>query len=677
MILILSLVLILILAYTIYSLTNHDQLYNDSYQLASSTPASQLESEDKSLGFTIWVFFLGGALMTGAFAVQFFAGSDSPADFTTTQWLYAGIGCIVTLGITLAQKILYSSINTTKAGLLITALILLFVIFSEIATSSERTDLLVKYRSQNSETYKSTLVAINAPTVPANTNIRGIADAQAELADAQYELSRCDRHAAKGQKRVEKCEVHETKRIKKAQGRITAIQTQNQIVVDAAAETKLKMIDKAKGMEYDETQSPAIVRFMKSLLGGAMLQNMILASLIIVIAFESGFHFTGTRRAVIRHALLLKQGHHEDIHVPGAAPSRMDNDPVQRATNNTTDLAEHQVRTQQSQKQPIGFINPNAAPPNPERRVTQGQAKPHTQGHVTSAEHPNHRRTAPDKKPLIGKADMQLDIPQLLTRETDNNITPNFAKERFFKLLYTEIRNQVLNGDTPPIVRPVTDAVSNLIQEKADLLQIRSSMIGKPQRQQIAQLIILKLDEEGIVCRNTESGIGKPKYVLAPKYAQMSTYNRELADHGIPSPADKALDQAADKADIERIIAKGQRAASDPASPCAQGHAGSTTQGKEAVAKMPPNLYEQWKTAIESEALPRTSTASRKWIQQQIAGSQTAKATPTLKEITLVSNAFFAHACASSDSRINIKPGYKNGQKEKYILTDAPCVLTA
>lgn len=313
MILILSLLLLAVLGYTIYALTNHKDLYAEATELARTVPMNQLQSQDKGLGGTIWVCFLAGALLTGAFAVQFFSGADDPATYTKSQFVYAGIGCMMTLAITLAQKSLYSSIHTTRAGLLITFLILLFVIFSEIATSSERTDLLVKHRSESSQVYQGVLGEINRPTAPANVNTSGLAAAQAELADAEYELGRCDRHASKGTKRVERCKVYEEKRIAKAQGKINAISGQNEMLTTKAVELKLQLVDKAKELQYDEEQNPAIIKFLKAVFGGAILYSMMFASLIAVVAFESAFHFTGTRRAVIRHAMLLKQGINDEV----------------------------------------------------------------------------------------------------------------------------------------------------------------------------------------------------------------------------------------------------------------------------------------------------------------------------------------------------------------------------
>ncbi|CAA6810721.1 MAG: Unknown protein [uncultured Thiotrichaceae bacterium] len=91
------------------------------------------------------------------------------------------------------------------------------------------------------------------------------------------------------------------------------------------------------------------------------------------------------------------------------------------------------------------------------------------------------------------------------------------------------MRNLILNGEIRPTVRPVTDAVTNIIKHKSELLGVQPSLMGKPQRQQIAQLILQHLEQETVVTRNTEGGVGKPKYVLAPRYVEAVDLNRAIS----------------------------------------------------------------------------------------------------------------------------------------------------
>ncbi len=89
---------------------------------------------------------------------------------------------------------------------------------------------------------------------------------------------------------------------------------------------------------------------------------------------------------------------------------------------------------------------------------------------------------------------------------------------RVFKAMLPEIRGLIIQGTMKPTVRPVTDAVTAFIRNKGNTLNVKAGTIGKPVRQQIAQVILEKLEVEGVVVRNKEGGVGKPKYVLAKKH---------------------------------------------------------------------------------------------------------------------------------------------------------------
>lgn len=100
-----------------------------------------------------------------------------------------------------------------------------------------------------------------------------------------------------------------------------------------------------------------------------------------------------------------------------------------------------------------------------------------------------------------------------------DELTPeNLTRERFFKLMYMEIRSRVLNGDVRPTVTPVTDAVTDVIRQHTRTLGLQPSLIGKPERQKIAEKILDKLEREGILEMNDIQGVGHPKYVLAKRW---------------------------------------------------------------------------------------------------------------------------------------------------------------
>ncbi len=96
----------------------------------------------------------------------------------------------------------------------------------------------------------------------------------------------------------------------------------------------------------------------------------------------------------------------------------------------------------------------------------------------------------------------------------------DLTRERFFKLIYTEVRTRILNGEVKPTVRPVTDAVTEVIRHHTKVLGLQPSLIGKPERQKIAEKILEKLEREMVLELNPQSGVGKSKYLLASRWAQ-------------------------------------------------------------------------------------------------------------------------------------------------------------
>jgi len=133
-----------------------------------------------------------------------------------------------------------------------------------------------------------------------------------------------------------------------------------------------------------------------------------------------------------------------------------------------------------------------------------------------------HAASVPDTQTNSSKVDLskQPRNAEWPAAKAQGDNVHDLTQKRFYKLIYTEVRNMILNGEIKPTIRPVTEAVTDIIKRKADLLGIKASMMGKPQRQHIAESILAGLEQETIVERNTQGGVGKPKYVLADKYAQ-------------------------------------------------------------------------------------------------------------------------------------------------------------
>ena len=108
------------------------------------------------------------------------------------------IGLVIAVSITFVQKVLYSSPTHSQAGLVVTTLVLIFVIISEIGAPIEKEGMKMKEASQNSAVFKAVVGQIQ--TAPDATALYSsqIATATAEKAQHEFELNRCIRHQAKG-----------------------------------------------------------------------------------------------------------------------------------------------------------------------------------------------------------------------------------------------------------------------------------------------------------------------------------------------------------------------------------------------------------------------------------------------------------------------------------------------
>lgn len=414
----------------------------------------------------------------------------------------AFLGLGITAVITAAQAFLYASGYKGQAALIATFIVVFFGLFSEISQSMEREDATVRARSEGSAVFKATLGSISTlSTAPVLSSV------------ASSELARAQQKAVKIQTRIDnknRCNSCETvtfrslrEQLADAKGRVAAAQArvnmEMQVTSTSNAAALQSAISTAKALEYDEDKHYAMIRLLKQLFGVTGIWASFLFSIIIIGTFEYAFHFVGSYVADHKRALRMlgrdTRGRRINTdefgsNIPAEAELQEGKGPIPHDRAN--DLREEY----------LGWVSPER-----DEIATPAAARETSTASVTNPEQPKqaHAGSVTETK------------------------SPEFTKKRFFKLIYTEVRNLILNGDIRPTVRPVTDAVTNIIKHKSELLGVKPSMIGKPQRQQIAQLILQHLEQETVVTRNTEGGVGKPKYVLSPRYVEAIDLNRAIS----------------------------------------------------------------------------------------------------------------------------------------------------
>jgi NADH:ubiquinone oxidoreductase subunit 6 (subunit J) len=251
---------------------------------------------------------ISGLLLSGLYAVSAFAGAELQhiSQWGLTHWVGAIIGLVVIVTITMSQSFAHSSQMHNAGRFVVILLLITFAIFSEISNPSEREEMKMAQKSHDSAVFQAVLGEIKANSNHQPDYSPSIAAAQATLAKHEFELGRCNRHADKGEKRVRRCEDHENNAIAQANAQIASYQQASIHAANQSSADKQALIQQAQGLERNTDNHSAIIKFLKTALNTDYQHAMILAALILVVAFEAGFGFAGYNVAMYKEALVQK-----------------------------------------------------------------------------------------------------------------------------------------------------------------------------------------------------------------------------------------------------------------------------------------------------------------------------------------------------------------------------------
>lgn len=448
----------------------------------------------------IWLLLAACAafLASAFFVVKYFVGGEmTPATWTGEQWANAALGLGITAVITAAQAFLYASGYKGPAAIVATAIVVFFGLFSEISQSMEREDATVRQRSLDSPVFQAALGSIQhlSTSAAAPLSSSAVAVASGKLAKHQAELAAC-REKYRSAARVQQCEQYEHGKIAEAKGELAAAQAAAQgsaIVVSSALSAA---ISQAKTLEYDEDKHYAMIRLLKDFLNVGGIWASFIFSMIIIGTFEYAFHFVGSYVADHKRALLL----------------------LGRDTSGALlqPIAAQTLAAKAGIPRDFG---------NAERASYLKEVTPERTDITDTS---NTKRVLPEAEALPRstlQSDTATATPDATARPATSRPDPpaspvhDLSRERFFKLVYLEVRARILNGDLKPTVRPVTDAVTEVIRKHTQALGLQPALIGKPERQKIAETILEKLEREAVLELNPASGVGKAKYQLASRWA--------------------------------------------------------------------------------------------------------------------------------------------------------------
>lgn len=277
----------------VYAMTRQKVIELEIQQLVKRNNIAQLYDEYRANHHTLNLYMLGGILLTGGFALTFFGGGGiDPREWRLEQTIYAIVGLVATVSITLGQRALYRSINQNIAALLVTLLVLAFVIFSEVATTSEREASLVRDRSLDSPTLHTLLKKLEqseqAPINTSSTLYAGL------VAQAQQALEQC---------KTKTCQQQQQTKLESYQASMQQAERNYQSALYAQQQNTFSLTQQAQSLEYNEQNHTAVIKWIKEHSDVAFSAAMMFASLIFVVAFEAGFHFTGTKEGIYLEAI--------------------------------------------------------------------------------------------------------------------------------------------------------------------------------------------------------------------------------------------------------------------------------------------------------------------------------------------------------------------------------------
>ena len=555
---ILSALLIIVLAFAIIQLSKSSEVEEEIKKLKKRNQLSLIE-ELRAAEKVVWLCFTGGLLLTANYAITYFSGSEliNIQNWGFIQWSGALIGLVVAVSITFVQKVLYSSPTHSKAGLVVTTLVLTFVIISEIGSPIEKEGMKMKEASQNSAVFKAVVSGITGKTDAGASYSAQIANATAEKAQHEFELERCERHQSKGEKRVQRCEDFENRAIAQAQAKIESYRSSANTTTSSNESSRIALIQQAKALEHNTDNHSELVKLTALMLGASFLSSMMFLSLVLIVAFEAGFHFVGSRIGVLKTALgemgnkeiLRKQelhslkrekefkdqsgyidpkntlnvngkskesGKNSGLSIPSILKPNADNNgysPVAAFIPNSNKIANSEINNH-------GFFSKKPSNNMESLGVTGAANEPdfnHDQSQ-NSTETNNRVSTEP-----MDNDKNRVDVDRIgVSTLSKNNSTdradsvsdtePTRLKTDIFDALYEHLKQQLIEGDIKPSTRVMRAEAHGYIKANSGTKNITLSL---PETGNLVTKIFNKMIDDDVLIENPNHKNGTAKYLLA------------------------------------------------------------------------------------------------------------------------------------------------------------------
>lgn len=296
--------------------------------------------------------------------------------------------------------------------------------------------------------------------------------------------------------------------------------------------TTIQLVQEGKKLENNEENYASFIKFVKTAFSVTALSALNFVAFILVNAFEVLFHFIGVRTGVLKEAL-LRSGYNftpepptpEDVNAKIKYKRE-----IRRAkwTEKTRNYARKLEKKSRKNRNHL---------PTPSDNFQNETGKPETVPDTVPETVPTDRTGKKKRKHTPLTDDHDTDKQNGNRTDTQGKGTPNnpvkpvdrsdqmraegVNKAWFPKIVYLAVREAILAQRIKPTVRPTHTVVSEGLKEGLYDEKGKHRHYTKPETQEITVYILEKLEEETVILRNTEGGVGKAKYVLNMEHPEV------------------------------------------------------------------------------------------------------------------------------------------------------------
>ena len=266
------------------ALINHQKAAFD----AQYYTLNQLKSFYSKASFGFLCAMVASWLLISFYLAGFFAGSELEymGEWRGIQFVFAGMGVAVATALAVAEGVLFGS-GKTREYVFVAVFSVAFGVFAETASTMQREQQAVRFKSEHSAVFQTTLKAANQLT----KNV-GLSPSQGQLANAQALLAQTD-------------DANERALLK---SRIAQLQHRVELELQNNSNLLATTLAKAKELEYDESNHQAMIRFLSESLGFQHITASAFLAFFMITTFKLCTHYLGVVKQRSERAIAINQG---------------------------------------------------------------------------------------------------------------------------------------------------------------------------------------------------------------------------------------------------------------------------------------------------------------------------------------------------------------------------------